>query len=189
MFFPSKNQPRKITKHMKTKLSLGVSLLSFFIGVSAVNASDSVRVQSSRSLRVVVIDHSKADATRAAVHDAFAASLSASLGRQGSALGVKTTTEANAEKAAAELSAGNYDAALVFENVLPAPFRTSEFASSRGLSEVGVPVRIFHLVLLKGDEAMVASLTSAFGDTLKATLFQDALSRSVAIRVVASSSR
>lgn len=172
---------------MKTHFGFALSLVSLLLGVATANASDSVRVQSSRNLRVVVIDATKPGATRTSVHETFATSLSASLLRQGGAqLPVKLTEESDIEKAAADLSAGAYDAALVFESTLPAAIRAPEFAVRRGVSEVGVPVRIFHLVVRNDDAAMVAMLTSAFGETVKAARFQEALSRSAAVRVVAS---
>ena len=172
---------------MKNHFSFALSLVSLFVGVAAAGAADSVRVQSSRNLRVVVIDASKPGATRASVHESFAASLAASLQRQGGAtLPVKLTEEADLSKAAADLTAGAYDAALVFENGLPSAFSSPDFAVSRGVANVGVPVRVFHLVVRKNDASLVAMLTAAFGETVKAPRFQEALSRSVAIRVVAS---
>jgi hypothetical protein len=172
---------------MKTHFGFALSLVSLFVGVASANASESVRVQSSRNLRVVVIDASKPGATRSSVHENFAASLAASLQRQGGTpLPVKLTEETDTEKATADLSAGVYDAALIFENSLPAAIHAPDFAVRRGFSEVGVPVRVFHLVVRNDDAAMVAMLTSAFGETVKAPRFQEALSRSAAIRVVAS---
>jgi hypothetical protein len=172
---------------MKTNLRLALCFVSFLVGAGAANAADSVRVQASTHLRVAVVDASKRDATRSSVHEAFAASLSASLQRQlGGPVGVRMIEQADITKAAADLDAGACDAALVFEATLPIEMRTAGFSVMRGVSEVGVPVRIFHLVVNKGDPSLVNLLTSAFNDTLKAARFQEALTRSVAIKVVAS---
>jgi Mrp family chromosome partitioning ATPase len=174
---------------MKTHIGLLLSILSLSAGVIGAGATESVRVQSSRNLRVVVIDSSKPGAARSSVHETFAASLAASLKRQGGApLPVKLSEETDANQAAEDLRAGIYDAALFFEGSLPSVMRTSEFAVSRGNSEAGVPVRIFHLALRNDDAAMVSIVTSAFNETVKAPRFQEALSRSAAIHVVASNS-
>lgn len=174
---------------MNTKFQSGLMVLSLFIGVAAASASDSVSVKSSRSLRVVVIDASKQDAARASVHEAFASSLAASIQRQGAPLAVKLTDQTDATKVAADLTSGAYDAALVFENAVPAPLSASGFSATRGVSQVGVPVRVFHLIVRNDDAGLMAMLNSAFSDTVKAVRFQEALSRSTAIRVVASNIR
>src|SRR5262245_40752644 len=126
---------------MKTKLRLALSIVSLLVGVGVARAGDSVRVQASTHLRVTVVDTSKRDAARASVHEAFAASLSASLQRQlGGPVGVKMIDQADISKAAADLDAGACDAALVFEATLPVEMRTPSFSVMRGVSEVGVPV-------------------------------------------------
>lgn len=174
---------------MNKKFRFSLTILSLLVGVTVVNASDSVRVKSSRHLRVAVIDASKPNAARAAVHEAFASSLGSSLQRLGAPLAVKLTEQTDATKVAADLTAGVYDAALVFENTVPTALGVAEFSAMRGVSLVGVPVRIFHLVVRNEDARMTAMLNSAFSDTLKTDVFQEALSRSTAIRVVASNTR
>ena len=172
---------------MKTNIGLALLVLSFSAGHAAPSATESVLVQSSRSLRVVVVDASKPGVARTSVHENFAASLAASLNGTGEApLPVKLTEESDAGKAAADLSGGVYDAAIIFENTLPGSLRGPEFSVTRGVSEVGVPVRVFHLVLRNEDPAMVATLKNAFAATVKAPRFQEALSRTAAIRVVGS---
>ena len=163
---------------------------SLFLGVVIANASESVRVQSSPSLRVLVVDATKAGATRSLVHETFSASLSTSLQRQcGGPVGVRLIEQASSDRVAAELKAGNYDAALIFEETLPADLRTADFSSTQAVSQMGVPVRVFHLVVRNDDPSLSAMLTTAFADTLKATGFQEALGRSTAMRVVASNLR
>ncbi len=177
---------------MKTNLRLGLSLVSLFVGVASASASsESVRVESSSHLRVLGIDASKRDAARASVHETFAASLAASLQRQlgGAPIGVRLIEQTDTSRAAADLSAGSYDAALVFDATLSPELRNPSFSVTRGVSQVGVPVRIFHLVVNKDDPSLVTMLTAAFGETVKAPRFQEALSRSVAVKVVASNDR
>ncbi len=165
-------------------------IASLFLSVAIANASDSVRVHSSPHLRVLVVDGTKAGATRSKVHESFATSLSASLQRQcGGPVGVRVVDQSSDERAAADLSAGVYDAVLVFEENLPADLRTADFSSTQAVSQVGVPVRVFHLVVRNDDPSLSTMLTSAFADTVKAASFQDALGRSTAMRVVASNLR
>jgi hypothetical protein len=171
---------------MKTFIAIALSLLSFSTALASPTPAESVRVQSSRNFRVVIIDASKDSPVRASIHETFAVSLAASLQRQGGApLPVKLSEESDAGKAAEDLKAGVYDAALFFESSMPADVRTPEFAVTRGYSQAGVPARVFHLVLRNDDQSMVSFVREAFGETIKAPRFQEALSRSVAIRVVA----
>jgi hypothetical protein len=171
---------------MKISIGLALSLISLALGVTTAGATDSVRVQSSRNLRVVIIDASKPSEARSRVHESFGLSLAASLQRPGASLPVLISVQADSAKVAADLMAGVYDAALIFENSLPGSVRSADFAAARGVSNVGVPVRVFHLVVRNDDASMVSTLTSAFAETVKAPRFQEALSRSVEIRVVAS---
>ncbi|MEO6569604.1 MAG: hypothetical protein ABIO94_12635, partial [Opitutaceae bacterium] len=127
---------------MKTSIGLVLSLLSLSLGVSAAGATDSVRVQSSRNLRVVIIDASKPSDARSRVHETFGLSLAANLQRPGASLPVLISVQTDSAKVAADLSAGVYDAALIFENSLPSAVRSSDFAAARGVSNVGVPVRV-----------------------------------------------
>lgn len=171
---------------MTTKSRLGMTVLSLCLGVATASASDSVSVKSSRHLRVAIIDASKQGVAKTSVHEAFAASLAASMQRQGAPLAVKLTEQTDAGKVATDLVSGAYDAALVFENALPNALTVRGFSTARGVSQIGVPVRVFHLVVRNDDANLVAMLNSAFSETVKAARFQEALSRSAAIRVVAS---
>src|SRR5947209_6711640 len=129
---------------MNTNLRSGFALASLFLGVAFANAAESVAVHSSTHLRVLVVDATKPGATRSAVHESFVTSLSASLQRQcGGPVGVRIVDLATSERAAADLSAGVYDAALVFEENLPADLKTSDFTSTQAVSQMGVPARVF----------------------------------------------
>jgi hypothetical protein len=175
---------------MNTNLRSGLMIASLFLGVAMANASDSVHVSSSTHLRVLVVDATKPGATRSLVHETFATGISASLQRQcGGPVGVRIVDQTSSDRAAADLSAGAYDAALIFEDTLPADLRTSDFSSTQAVSQVGVPARVFHLVVRNDDPALSTMLTAAFNETLKASSFQDALGRSTALHVVANNLR
>jgi hypothetical protein len=172
---------------MKTNIVLVLAALSFSAGHAAPAPVESVRVQASRNLRVMVVDASKPSEARTAVHEAFASTLAASLFTQsGISLPVKLSEETDANKVAADLAEGVYDAAIIFENNLPSSLRTPEFSTTRGVSEMGVPVRVFHFVLRSEDPSMVMTVNSAFAQTVKNTRFQQSLARTAEIRVVAS---
>ncbi|HEX2852415.1 MAG TPA: hypothetical protein VHO24_04185 [Opitutaceae bacterium] len=174
---------------MHTKFRFGLVLLSLFVGVAAASASDSIKVKSSRSLRVAVVDASKRDGMRDSVHYAFASSLGASIQRQGIPLAVKLSDQSSPANVAEKLASGAYDAVLIFDKTLPASLTGSRFSSTRGVAQVGVPVRVFHLVVRNGDVGLMTAVNLAFDETVKAANFQEALSRSAAIRVVANSIR
>jgi hypothetical protein len=170
---------------MNSKFRSGLAIFSLFFGVAAANASELVRVKSSRSLRVAVVDGSKQNATRKSVHEAFASSLAASIQRHGAPLAVKLSDQSSPSNVAEKLASGAYDAVLIFENSLPASLTGARFSSTRGVAQVGIPVRVFHLVVRNGDAGLMTAVNLAFDETVKAAHFQEALSRSAAIRVVA----
>lgn len=113
----------------------------------------------------------------------------ASMQRQGTSVAVKLSNQSDTSKVVMGLTSGMYDAALVFENTLPPSLSGPGFTSARGVSQVGLPVRVFHLVVRNGDASLMAALNSAFSETIRAAHFQEALSRSASIRVVASNIR
>jgi hypothetical protein len=161
---------------MKTKLL--APLLGLFLSVSAVAtvASDKVNVQSSRDLRVTVVDQTKEKTTRDMVQAALMKSLSAGLTHECKAPAQVKMKNASASRAAKELKNGECDALIVIGNSVPS-----------GLLEGGVTVlkangaragtmdQTFYLLGHPRDPGMNKVLGLAFDHAIKSTAFQEAL--------------
>jgi len=154
---------------------------------AAESAVENVKVQASSDLRVAILDMSRPGPDRAAVHKAFAASLGQSMSKQcGGPVGVKVT-EVDAMRLSFDLASGAYDAAFVIGETVPAALRKGNFEIIRSVSEVGSPARVFNMVVPTEDPSLQKMIVSSLGEALANPKFQEAVSRSVAIRVNADS--
>jgi hypothetical protein len=173
---------------MKTILCLSVSLIGLLASVAVASAVDqnATRVTTSRSLRVACVFNSGEAASWRVIQQAFAASMSANLGvPAGTAMPVKMIAS-RASRAADDLVEGKCDAVLVMSERLPSELLGDKFASVRAVSRVGIPVRVFHLVVLSVDPASTAALSSAFESATSSAVFQEVVGRTSAVHAVAS---
>ena len=161
-------------------ISLVASLTT---GLFAADNSSEVKVQSSSDLRIAILDTSRVGTDREQVHEAFAASLSAAMTKQcGGPVGVKVT-EVDAFRLSFDLKAGMYDAAFVVGNTLPAVLKKGEFEVLRAVSDVGIPGRTFYMVIPVQDAGLKRLISASFTEALATTKFQEAVTRSVAIKI------
>lgn len=150
---------------------------------AADSASDNVKVQASSDLRVAVLDTSRPSPDRAAVHEAFAASLGATMSKQcGGPVNVKVT-EVDAFRLSFDLKAGVYDAAFVIGDGVPQVLRKGNFEIIRAVSDVSSPARVFHMIVPTDDPGLQKMISSSFAEALTASKFQEAMARAVAIHV------
>lgn len=165
---------------------LGFCVLTTCLAVklsAADSAPENVKVQASSDLRVAVLDLSRPGPDRAAVHKAFAASLGQSMSKQcGGPVGVKVT-EVDSMRLVVDLTSGAYDAAFIIGDTLPVALRKGNFEVIRAVSEVGSPARVFHMVVPTEDPGLQKMIVAAVPEVLSSPKFQEAVSRSVAIRV------
>jgi hypothetical protein len=175
---------------MKTFLSVSLALIGLLASVATAGAVDgnTTRVTTSRSLRVTCVRDSSEDAPWYIMQQAFATSMSACLaGKNMTAMPVKILS-ADASRAADDLINGECDAILVMGEYLPSALRGGNFSSTRAVSRVGSPVRVFHFVLLNDDPVMQTTLSAAFEKATSSASFQDTIGRASAVHVVASNS-
>ncbi len=171
---------------MKSTKLLGLALAVLSVAVISAPAAESVRVKSTRDLRVLLVDDSKPGASRTALHDAFAASLAASMEiRCRGQVGVRMVEQKNLDKAAAGLREGAFDLALIFGTALPTNLQTDEFSVIPSVSKTGASTRAFNLVVGNADPVLANMLILAFNETLSAPRFQEALYRLSTGRAVA----
>lgn len=169
---------------MRALLGICVFAASLTLNASAADsASDNVKVQASSDLRVAVLDTSRPGTDRASVHEAFAATLGATMSKQcGGPVNVKIT-EVDAFRLSFDLKAGVYDAAFVIGDSVPPILRKGNFEILRAVSEVGIPARVFHLIVPTDDPGLQKMISASFPEALASAKFQEAVSRAVAVRV------
>ena len=150
---------------------------------AADNASE-VNVQSTSDVMVAVVDTTRvAGGNGTTVHEAFAESLGATLSKQaGGQVNVKIT-EVDAFRLAFDLKSGMYDAIFIVGNNLPPAIKKGDFEILRAVSEAGTPGRVFHLVVPAADPTLKKMISSSFPVALSAPKFQEAMARSVAIKI------
>ena len=172
---------------MKTFLSVSFSLIGLFASVATAGAVDenAARVTTSRALRVACVRDANEDAPWYIMQQAFATSMSACLaGKDLNAMPVRILP-AGASRAADDLINGECDAVLVIGEYLPSDLRGSSFTSTRAVSQMGTPVRVFHFVLRNAEPATQSTLTTAFEKATSSASFQDTIGRASAVHVVA----
>lgn len=145
---------------MKATLCFGLFLVSCLSVVAS--GEPQVRVAASRELRVAVIDSSKRNDARDAMHQAFASTLGQSLSLQcGGPVGVRTTS-VGADHAAFNLGTGVYDAALVVGSSVPSALRRVDGVTLSAIPESGKRDRTLYLVIANGDASLQRLLEAAF---------------------------
>jgi hypothetical protein len=183
-------------KHaMKAFLSTCVVAACLAVSVHADEASDKVSekavspkssevdVQASSDLRVAVVDGTQPSAERSALHDAFAASLSASMSKHCGGKVNVDITEVDAFRIAFDLKAGMYDAVFVIGNNVPPALRKGDFEVLRAVSDFGAPGKVFHMVIPSEDPSLQHMVAASFPDALASPKFQEAVTHAVAIKL------
>ncbi len=175
------------------KAFIGTCLLAACLAVSvrADDASDKpasaksseVDVQASSDLRVAVVDTAPSTPERTALHEAFAKSFSASMSKQcGGVVNVKLT-ETDAVSVAFEMKSGSYDVVFVVGNMVPPALRRGDYEVLRASSEMGIPSRVFNMVVPSDDPSLPRMVAVAFPEALNNQKFQEAVTHAVAIKV------
>jgi ABC-type amino acid transport substrate-binding protein len=173
---------------MKTTLCLCaflVGLLASVVPAAAVDESATC-VSTSRSLRVACVRDSSEEAPWYVMQQAFATSMSACLSEKDVSTMPVRVLSASPSRAANDLANGECDAVLVMGEYLPSALRDDNFTSTRAVTQVGVPVRVFHFVLRNNDAASLEILTAAFEKATASASFQDTIGRASAIHSVVS---
>lgn len=164
---------------MNAAIRVGL-LLSLAVGVVTAKDDSQMRVAASRELRVAVIDSSKRSDAREAMHQAFAATLGASLTQQcGGPVGVRAVS-VGADHAAFNLGSGVYDAALVVGRAVPEALRRVDGVTLSAVPGSGKRDRMLYLVIGNGDASLQRLLTTAFSQVVSDEKF---LERFVGIEV------
>jgi hypothetical protein len=172
---------------MKIILSCALPVVAFFLSVASASASEKVQVQASPDFRVAVVSADKPDAERRAVQDAMGASLAASLSRQCNGKVNVKMVPSEVYRSVTDLSAGNFDAILFIGETLPSAYRKAEFATSRAVSDIGVPIQVFHMVVRSDDPSLTKMASAAFESAMISPRFVEVLTHAASMKVSANS--
>jgi hypothetical protein len=146
------------------RLTLTLALGTSVATIAA--AQESVKVASSRELRVAIVDSTKASQTRDAMHQAFATSLGSSLTQQcGAPVGVRAKC-VGVDNAAFNFGAGVYDAVLVVGRSIPDALRRTESITLSAAIDGGKRERMVYLLIANGDSSLQGLLAAAFANAI-----------------------
>lgn len=151
-------------------------VLFLFVCISVTFAAEAtVRVATSRDLKLAVIDSTKASSARDALHAAFAQGLSEAISKQcGSTVGVRTKC-VSADHAAFNLGTGVYDAVLVLTGNLPRALMTSDVTRLSATLGSGRAEKKVYMIFSNGDERLAQLLGSSFAPALTDGKFLDSV--------------
>lgn len=155
---------------MNTSFRIGLGLFLSAVCVSWAE-EQVVRVDTSRELRLAVVDNAKSSPSRDAVYAAFAETLSETISaRYQSHVGVRAK-RVSADHAAFNLGTGVYDAVLVFGNSLPRPLMISDVARLHATLGSGKTETKVYLIFGTADETLGKLLAVSFEGALTADKF------------------
>ena len=151
------------------------SLVFFSLCVGTALAAETVKVASSRELRLAIVDPAKPSAAREATHAAFAASLRAAVTKQcGGEVGVRMKC-VPADNAAFNLGTGVYDAVLVLGGSLPRALMTSDVSRLSATLGAGKTEKKVYLIFGNEDATLAGLLSNTFDTALTDGRFLDAV--------------
>lgn len=174
---------------MKALLGLITLTAALSLNAQVSDSSSELTVQSSSDLRVAVVDSTRTGNDRGLLHEAFAASLGTSMSKKAGGKVTVKVTEVDAFRLAFDLKAGMYDAVFIVGNNLPPSVKKGDYEVLRAVSDVGAPARVFHMVVPSEDPSLRKMVSASFPEALNTPRFQEAVARSVAIKINADALR
>ncbi len=159
-----------------------VSLFVLAAGLPALlpaadQANGSVRVESSRGLKLAVVNADRHNPANDQLHQTFAESLSFEISQRCKTLMPVKVTVRNAQEASFGLGEGSCDLVVVIGSNVPAALINSDFQILRAQPASGSVKRYVSLIFRAEDAGLVNILQQSFPDALKGDFFQKALMR------------
>jgi len=159
---------------MKTVQILGCLLLLVTSSTIArsMDAMSVMRVESSRTMKVAIINADQKNPANERMHKAFAASLGFQISQ-----GYKTPIPmkeivVDAQEASFGLSNGSYDLVAVIGTNLPSILLNSDFKRYKAVPTTGNTKCVVNLLVLKDDSTLSTMLDRSFEIALNETFFQ-----------------
>ncbi|MBI2513872.1 MAG: hypothetical protein HYV96_18030 [Opitutae bacterium] len=156
-----------------------VGLLALACAFTAASGAEKnqLRVESSRALRLAIVDGDSKAVGRDSMHSAFAEALEFELGQRCKApVPVKPQTS-DADRAAWGLANGSFDVGLVVGNSLPRAMVSSEFDVLKATQTAGKGKFALYFVIRKDDAGLAEMLSAAFPEALKGQFFLRAVAK------------
>lgn len=159
------------TKHLAGLLALACAVTAFAA------EKNQIRVESSRALRLVIVDAERKAAGHDALHTAFAEALAFELGQRcKEPVPVKPQT-LDADRAAFGLATGSCDVGLIIGNGVPRAMVSSDFEILKATQTGPKSKFALYFVVRKEDPGLAEMLAAAFPETLKGQFFLRAVAK------------
>ncbi|WP_415908723.1 hypothetical protein [Oleiharenicola sp. Vm1] len=136
-----------------------------------------LRVESSRALRLAIVDADRRAAGHDALHTAFAEALAFELGRRCQEPVPVKPQAPDADRAAWGLANGSFDVGLVVGSGLPRAMINSDFEVLKATQTAGKGRFALYFIIRKEDAGLAAMLTAAFPEALKGQFFLRAVAK------------
>lgn len=159
---------------MKTAKILGCLLLLVSSSILARSADvmPAMRVESSRTMKVAIINADQKNPANERLHKAFAASLGFQISKiYMTPVPVKSVV-VEARDAATGLSNGTYDLVAVIGSEVPSALFSSDFKSLKAVPTTGNTKQEVNLLVLKNDGKLCEMLDDSFEVALNESFFQ-----------------
>jgi len=159
---------------MKTTKIFGCLLMLVFSAIIARSSDEMpvLRVQSSRSMKVAVINTDQNNPANERLHKAFAASLGFEISMcYHTPVPVKSAV-VDAQEAAQGLTNGTYDMVVVIGGDVPAILLNADFKRLKAVPTTGNAKHVVNLLVLKEDSTLSEMLEDKFASVLNERFFQ-----------------
>jgi hypothetical protein len=160
------------TKHLVGLLALACA----FTAASGVEKNQ-LRVESSRALRLAIIDADRRATAHDSLHTAFAEALAFELGQRCKEPVPVKPQAPDADRAAWGLANGSYDVGLFVGNSLPRALVSSDFEVLKATQLSGKGKFALYFIIRKEDAGLAEMLTAAFPEALKGQFFLRAVAK------------
>ena len=163
---------------MKTRIALAAVCCAALFGGILYAAQDSgMKVKSSRSMQLAIIEEGSHTPLTDQMHQALADSLGFELSQRcKSPVPVKANAP-DVQRASFGLSNGVYDVVIVIGAKMPPALVHSECRMLKATPVSGDMKRVVWMIIRQDDPGLAAMLESAFPDALKEQFFQKALAK------------
>jgi hypothetical protein len=162
---------------MSTKHLAGMLALACALTVSFAADKNQIRVESSRALRLAVVDSERKAPGHDALQSTFTEALAFELSQRcKSPVPVKPSTPAP-DQASWGLSNGSFDVALVIGTNLPRALMSADFEVVKAAQSAGKGKFALFFIVRKDDPGLAEMLTAAFPEALKGQFFLRAVAK------------
>lgn len=157
---------------MKTaKILTSLLLVVSSLVARGADAIPAMRVESSRTMKIAIINSDASNPANQSLHKAFAESLGFQISQRYHAPLPLKPVVVDANTAAAGLANGTYDMVAVFGNT-PSVLRNQDFKALKAIPTTGNQKPVINLIVLEDDRTLASMIDEAFPQALGEKFFQ-----------------